>query len=271
MSFWLSKIVGALVAPGNLLLLLLLAGTILLAAGRRRVGFGLVATATAALLVVAVTPLGPWLLHGLETRFPRPSALPDRLDGIIVLGGAVVPVASQEYGLPQLNRHAERMTVLPGLMARYPHARVVFTGGSGDPLNQDVREAPVADALWRDMGLDTSRILFERESRNTWENAVHSKALAQPADGEVWLLVSSASHMPRSVGIFRQLGWPVVPYPVSWEVSARRLSRPSFSLVRNLDDLSAAVNEFVGLVSYHAMGRTDALYPAPDPAAALPP
>ena len=60
---------------------------------------------------------------------------------------------------------------------------------------------------------------MERRSRNTQENAEFSKALVAPKEGERWLLVTSAFHMPRSVGLFRKAGFAVEPYPVDWRVS----------------------------------------------------
>ena len=62
---------------------------------------------------------------------------------------------------------------------------------------------------------------MERRSRNTQENAEFSKAIAAPKPGERWLLVTSAYHMPRSVGLFRKAGFAVEPYPVDWRVGGR--------------------------------------------------
>ena len=72
----------------------------------------------------------------------------------------------------------------------------------------------MARQLWTGMGVPPERMLFETAARNTHENAVLAHALAKPRPGETWLLVTSASHMPRSVGVFRRAGWDVVPWPV---------------------------------------------------------
>ncbi len=263
MSFTLSKVLWALAAPDAVLLMLLVIGLLLLAAGRRRVGGWLAGLATAGFIALAVVPIGPWMLRVLEDRFPIPAELPARVDGVIVLGGAVVPLITAERGQAALNEAAERMTVLPALAARYPNAILLFTGGSGLLLDQDVKEAPVAQAAWADMGFDTERIVFEAESRNTWENAVFSRELVKPADGSRWLLVTSAAHMPRSVGVFRRGGWNVVPYPVDFTVSDRQLRRPGPGLAPGLMATRLAVREYVGLAAYRLMGRTDSLFPAP--------
>jgi len=107
------------------------------------------------------------------------------------------------------------------------------------------------------------RVLFEDRARNTYENALYSKRLASPAPGERWLLVTSAAHMPRSVGVFRQVGWPVVPYPVDYETEGefRILIRPDAALRWN--EFDRAVKEWVGLLAYWLSGRSSAPFPAP--------
>jgi len=262
MSFALSKVAWALLAPGNALLAVLVVGCGLLLAGWKRAGRALILAGTAGFVVIAALPVGAWLLLPLERRFPQPE-LPVHADGIIVLGGAVNPRLSAAWGMPQANDHVERMTELPALAARYPDARIIFTGGSGSLRHPDAREAPVAAEFWRRMGLDTRRVLFEDQSRNTWENAVYSKRLASPASGETWILVTSAFHMPRSVGIFRQVGWEVLPYPVAY------IASPSpdwdVDLAGGLEKVETAVREYIGLIAYHAMGRTSSMVPGPEP------
>ena len=105
--------------------------------------------------------------------------------------------------------------------SRYPNARVVFSGGSANLISNDAREADFAGAIFESLGIDKSRLIMERRSRNTQENAEFSKALVAPKDGERWLLVTSAFHMPRSVGLFRKAGFAVEPYPVDWRVGGR--------------------------------------------------
>ena len=83
------------------------------------------------------------------------------------------------------------------------------------------READFAGAIFESLGIAKSRLIMERRSRNTLENAEFSKALVAPKPGERWLLVTSAFHMPRSVGLFRKAGFAVEPYPVDWRVGGR--------------------------------------------------
>jgi uncharacterized SAM-binding protein YcdF (DUF218 family) len=105
-------------------------------------------------------------------------------------------------------------------------------------------------------------VLLESESRNTAENVAFSKSLAKPKPGETWVLVTSAFHMPRSVGIFCRAGWPVVPYPVDHRALRGHLLRADAGVVGNLNYLSMGIKEWVGLAAYFATGRTTALFPA---------
>ena len=262
MFFVLSKLLVPLQSPGDLLLLLLVAGAICTwFATSRRLGSILVSVATVALLCVVLLPISSWLTAPLENRFPRPLNLPEHIDGIIVLGGAVDPATTQRRGLPSLNSDAERMTEFVRVAKLYPDARLVFSGGSG-VLNAepgDRNEAYVARLFFTQQGLDPTRIIFEGRSRNTYENVLFSKAIVKPLPGQIWLLISTAQTMPRTIGIFRKLGWPVAAVPVAYKSDAPH----SYFLGDNLGELDRAFHEWLGLLVYRVTGKTDALFPGP--------
>ena len=260
MGFVLSKVFWVIVAPGNLLVLMLVLGTVRLGGHRRRRGFRLVTTATVMLLAIALLPIGQWLAMPLESRFPTPD-LPAHVDGIIVLGGAVQPAIARAHGHIALNDAAERLVEALTLARRYPDALVLVSGGDASLLPRDEpSEAASMRDLLVEQGIDRARILLEERSRNTIENATFSREVAQPRPDQVWLLVTSATHMPRAVGCFRHVGWPVVPYPVDYRTEAS--PRPTFVLSEHLALVDVAVREWVGLVAYRILGHTDALLPA---------
>ena len=145
----------------------------------------------------------------------------------------------------------------------YPEARLVFSGGSGLVQEQDLKEAEVARLLFERLGIDGARVVYEDRSRNTWENAVFSKQLVSPDPDERWLLVTSAIHMPRAVGIFRRIGWPVIPYPVDFALVSEAPPVVSLDLLDGLLLLNAATCEYLGLLAYRLLDRTSALFPAP--------
>ncbi len=264
MSFVVSKLLEPALSPSFLLLIVAFLGLWLVYRRRLWLGRSLLACGLGALAVVGMLPVGNFISMPLEDRFAQPAPMPAHVDGIVVLGGAVETALTESRGLPSLNGAAERMTTLVMLARRYPDARLAFTGGSGSLAPGELAEADVARALWSGMGVPASRTVFEGLSRNTYENAVFLKELVHPQPGETWLLVTSAIHMPRSVGIFRRVGWDVVPYPVAYKTGWdwRVWSHPS--LGEHLDLLDDAVHEYVGLLAYWLLGRTDALFPRPE-------
>ncbi|MBM3519122.1 MAG: YdcF family protein [Alphaproteobacteria bacterium] len=258
-----SKLLWPLLQPANLLLLLLVLGAAQLL-GRRTsgVGRGLVVLAAALLLLTAVLPLGNWVVQPLEERFP-PAPPPSRVDGLIVLGGSVSPDLTAARGQPALNDAAERLTAFVALARRYPSARLVFSGGTGSLIPGRLSEADVARVLFTELGIAADRVVFQGASRNTYEDAMLSHALVQPEAGETWLLITSARHMPRAVGVFRRAGWPVVPYAVDYRTTGDVSPDLDFGLADGLNSLDDAAKEWVALVVYRVLGRTDTLIPGP--------
>lgn len=267
MFFYLSKILWWVAAPSNVLIGLVVIGAVLLFTRWSRGGRRMVAFGALGLLVCGMAPLGIMLARPLENRFPivAPDMAPPT--GIIVLGGSIDQFTTAARGNQvAIGAAATRLTEGVALARRYPQARLVFTGGSSALLNPEaLDEAGAAQRLFVDLGIAPERITIERESRNTWENALLTKAMVKPQPGERWLLVTSAWHMPRSVGIFRVAGFDVVPYPVDFESrnTADEIRRPVLPMGRGLDLVDRMAREWLGLLAYRVGGRTDALFPAP--------
>ncbi|CAL77987.1 conserved hypothetical protein [Bradyrhizobium sp. ORS 278] len=261
MFFVLSKTLGLLALPTNFMIALGLLGAILMLTRFAVLGRRLVASAMLLLAIVGLTPLGSLMLYPLESRFPKWDPAKGAPDGIIVLGGPVDSDLSAIYGMPVTVAGADRVIQAAVLARRYPNARVLFTGGSANLIATDAKEADVGAEILESLGVAKQRLLLERQSRNTYENAIFSKAMIAPKPGERWLLVTSAYHMPRSVGLFRKAGFPVEPYPVDWRVG-RVLDFDGVSL-QGLRRADIAVREWVGLVAYRLRGRTDDLFPGP--------
>ncbi len=265
MRFVLAKVFWIIFNPAHVLLLIGLVGVLALFAPRRRVrsvGRWLVTGMVSVLALLAVLPAGVWL-GPLENRFPAPDRLPVRIDGVIVLGGALDSKRSHGRGRPELTEAADRVTALVELARRYPEVTFVFTGGSAALLGGSEREADLMPDLLARLGTTPDRLILERDSRNTHENAVRSMELAKPRPGATWVLVTSAFHMPRAVGVFRRIGWPVIPYPVDYRSLGRMDWTSAPDLTRALAELSLATKEWTGLAAYRAFGWSDSLYPAP--------
>lgn len=262
MTFVLGKLAWLLACPSNLLVLLAAAGLLLALAGRRRAGTPLLVVAVGGLALAWLLPLGAWLLLPLEARFP-PGARPGHVDGVVVLGGSTLPEIGAARGQPALTDAAERPLALIELGRRYPDARLLFSGGNASLVGGVGTEAEgVADLLVR-LGFDAGRVILEDRSRTTRENALAARALVAPGAGETWLLVTSAAHMPRAVGVFRALGWPVVPWPVDYRTTGEWWPLDTPTAGARLDQLDDAAREWLALAWYRALGWTDRLFPGP--------
>jgi uncharacterized SAM-binding protein YcdF (DUF218 family) len=262
--FVLSKTLGIALLPTNFLIGIGVFGAILQATRFASLGRKLLIASIALLAICGFSPFGNWLLYPLEQRFPPWDAARGPPDGIVVLGGSIDPDLSAAHGVAVVKSSADRVIATAALARLYPNARIIFSGGSGNLISDDAREADYAGAAFESLGVSKMRLTMERRARNTQENAEFSRALAAPKSGERWLLVTSAFHMPRSVGLFRKAGFAVEPYPVSWLVGGRAdLFKFSVLSLEGLDRVDVGVREWMGLAAYRISGKTSEFFPGP--------
>ncbi|MDA0654186.1 MAG: YdcF family protein, partial [Proteobacteria bacterium] len=220
MYAWASATFWGLLDPSLVIPAVLLAGVPLLWTRWARSGRWITTAGALAMLAVASSPLAGFLTVTLEERFPAPAALPEQVTGIILLGGSIDLSLSDARGIPVANHSANRFVRFADLAQRYPTARLVFTGAGNAGGAPGARsEAEHSLELLRIIGVDLSRVEVESRATNTWDNAVLARQLVDPGPDEVWLLVTSAWHMPRAMGCFQKVGWDVVPMP-SWFTSS---------------------------------------------------
>lgn len=205
-------------------------------------------------LVFAVYPVGPWMLSPLEKQFEKTWPLPQKIDGILVLGGALDADMSYEYNQTSLRDSAERLTEFIALVQDFPAAIHIYSGGKG--------EAKLARNLMRRMNVDTRAMIFEDRSTNTYENIVLSKKLINPQAGETWVLVTSAWHMPRAMAVAKAQGWDFIAYPVDHRTFGFIYPRNrSFDMLTNFQLATLALHEWVGLFVYYRSGYILEMFP----------
>jgi uncharacterized SAM-binding protein YcdF (DUF218 family) len=258
--FSLSKLFWFLAAPEHILVWLLLLGFIALLFNKRSLAIKLIAIDLLLWLILLLIPLGDLVMRPLEDRFGQPDLTTIQPQGVIVLGGGESPELSSVWRQSEFNAAAERVMVIPALARQFSEAKIIFTGGSGSALRQQFKGADSVARYIDQLGL-THRLLFENQSRNTYENArLSAELLGGVPDGQ-WLLVTSAFHMPRSVGIFRKQGWNVIAYPVDHYSTTENGLKLDPKLWRNLRDINIAAREWIGLIVYYLTGKTDQLLP----------
>jgi uncharacterized SAM-binding protein YcdF (DUF218 family) len=233
----------------------------------RRTGWALACLGALGMFAGGLGPVANWLIMPLEERFPAFRDDGGPIAGIAVLGGAVEAEESLARGQLQINEAGERVIALADLARRYPAAKLVFSGGGSTLIVDEVAEAQGLSRFIGELGLSRERVLFEGRSRTTRENALYSRELVKPQPGERWLLVTSAWHMPRAIGCFREAGFAVTPYPVDYRTRGPGDAMRLFPFVANgLRRLDLASKEWIGLLAYRLAGYTDAVFPAPEPA-----
>lgn len=260
--FILSKLFWIVISPTNLLVILFILGTLFFifkAYNAARLSL-IPATFLAGLLMVY--PIGDYIIQPLEKRFAKPVEWPSHIDGIIVLGGGEDLKRSVSWQTAELGQGGDRYLAAKALADRYPNAKVIFTGGSGLFLNATSdSEGMIARTIFEQLDIHPSRYILETQSRNTYENFLNTTPLLDP-NGQ-YMLVTSANHMPRSVGIARRFELNITPYPVDFRSNQGEMRYANFNFFENAETLEKGVKEWLGLLAYYLSGKSDTLYPAP--------
>jgi uncharacterized SAM-binding protein YcdF (DUF218 family) len=253
--FLASKLLAFAIEPLFWVLLLLSAGVLALFWHRPRMGRVFAGMALAALVLASWTSGSEALVRALESRHPRPADMDMNLQvGIVLLGGGLSGSRLwEEHQQVGLNEQAERMTEAVVLMRRHPHLRLLFTGGIANVSSTGTTEAERARAFFDAMGVDPTRVIYENASRNTYENALYSAGLRGVDKRLPWLLLTSAFHMPRSMGVFQHAGWNVTPWPVDYRTIAHD-SWFDFSLHNGPALWALALHEWLGMAAYRMAG-----------------
>ena len=253
MFFTLSKIIWFLISPLSFLWLALGIGGVLAQFKKtKRVGKRLLKTSLILFIALGILPIGYNLQVLFEHESPQihiDSIKEGDIGGIIILGGCMDAKLTDTYNMPTINGSCERIIEGVKLHNAFPTLPIIYTGGSGSISNQKYKGAVAAKHLMADMGIDTQEIIFEQQSRNTYENMTLSKALAPNHTQKPWLLVTSALHMPRASRVFCEGGWPIIPYPVDFNTGNNlelKLANPSY----NYYYLDRVIKETLGIIAY---------------------
>jgi uncharacterized SAM-binding protein YcdF (DUF218 family) len=271
MFFYLAKGLWFLLQPSTLIALLIGYGAILIWTGWARWGRRFVSIGAVLLLVAGLSPLGNALILPLEDRFPRTNLdAPPPPTGFVILGGAEDRLVGTSRNVPALNEAAERMVEAAVLARRFPEAKIAFSGGDAGILYKTGSEAEGAESLLTALGVPRDRLILEAKSRDTYENAVFlEEELTRAGElgpGKRWVLITSAYHMPRSIGAFRAAGFDIEAWPVDYRARGKSdLARPFDKVSEGLRRVDVATREWAGLLAYWFTGRSDALFPAPRP------
>ena len=261
MFFTLSKIFWTLIQPLNALCLLAALGLLIRLkwdmAGQRMMNAALIL-----ILVLGIFPAGPLLVTYLERQYPTPAQLPEKIDGVIVLGGAFEAYLTAKTGHIVANDQIERALCFVEIAKAHPEAKLVFSGGAGDIANPDAMEGEDARKFFKLVGFSDRKIVYEEKSRNTYENALYTMEMVDPKNKENWVVTTSSYHMPRTVGIFEKFGWKIIPYQCDPKTDGtydvfRRLP----NVTANFHMLNLALKEIIGGIVYYITDKSAFILP----------
>ena len=260
--FLISKLFWVFAQPLSIAFLFAALAAALALVGWRRLGGLSASLAALTLFVTLFTTTGTVALQVLEARFPKAAAEPADVACMIILGGAFDNEINTTRGGMELNQSADRFVEALRLARNYPQSRILISGGDGSISGTFEGEAQTAERFFSAFGISSDRLIKENTSRTTYENSLNTAELLKAQGLENCLLITSAFHMPRSIGLFRKAGIPVTPWPVDYRTSG--IVSFGFDFTQpalNAQITTTAAREWMSLMAYTLTGRIDAFFP----------
>ena len=265
--FIISKIVQFCIEPLNWVMVFVALSLLFLGLRKPYLCKRFLVLAMADLLLVGWLPSSELFLRALEDAVPKTNLAQiskDDLSGIIILGGAIEGgEIAVDRGEVSIYSSAERVTKAFELIRRYPELPYIFSGFSGRLSPKGVSEADAFKQLIVEQSLPDQNAHYENQSRNTYENVLYIKPMIlqleaagnhQEKTAKPWLLITSASHMYRSLKIFQKQGIEVIPVPVDYQ-TAHSLHWTRFDLEDGVQNWNKLVHEVIGLLTYWMTGK----------------
>ena len=260
--FILSKAVQFCIEPLNWVIIFIFFGLLFLGLRKQHLCRQFLVFALLDLLIVGWLPTSEVFLRSLENAIPKMDIRKlseDEIGGIIILGGAIEGgEITLDRGEISIYSSAERVTKAFELIRKYADLPFIFSGFSGRIMPRGISEADAFKQLIQEQGLADRSGYYENLSRNTYENVVFIKPMIVEIEKgrptKPWLLITSASHMYRSVQIFQKQGLDVIPISVDYQ-TANSLQWTAFDLVDGAQNWNKLAHEIIGLFAYWITGK----------------
>ena len=256
MEFYIAKFVNYLLEPLYILsFFLLILIFFLLFTNLKKLTFFFSKFLLILFLFFGYTPLSNFLLNKIED-YIKPSKYPiQQLKGIVVLGGIFESgLKSKERNDVLINQGAERLTKALELYNKNTKLLILFSGFSQDLKPQGWNESDMAKKFFLDQGVKSDNLIFENQSRNTFENIKYSKDIILSYKG-TWGLVTSAYHMPRSYFGFKRQGLILEPISVDYQTGTSPMFWINFDIASGLRNWSIIFHEIIGISYYRITGK----------------
>ncbi|MDR9402845.1 MAG: YdcF family protein [Halothece sp. Uz-M2-17] len=261
MFLFLSKLLPLFLYPLGLTSILLLVGLII---AWKRPYFALFPMGISLLIILIASNawVSSLLMQSLEWQQIPKEELP-KAEAIILLGGSTrVPTPPRKT--VELTEAGDRVLYAAHLYKEGKAPLIIATGGRITWLKNAPPEADSMKDLLIEIGVPASAIIEETQALNTYQNALYTKEILEQRGIKKSLLVTSASHMPRSLRVFQKQNINVIPAPtdflvteVDWEQLQRTPQATLLNLLpsaENLQQTTQALKEYLGMFVYWLKG-----------------
>lgn len=157
-----------------------------------------------------------------------------------------------------LRRGGDRIWQALDLYKKGKIKKIFISGKSGYVTERGLEEASQFRSVLINWGIPKDDILIENISRNTHENAVETnKVLKNHSELNTFLLITSGTHMKRSLGCFNKVGLQCDPFSTDLYTSPTNhyyWDQYLVPNVSNFDDWNKLIKEWVGYISYKLAG-----------------
>jgi len=262
--FVFSKVIHILIEPLNWLLILITFALLFLLLRKNHLVRRTLGIALCLGFFIGYMPTSQLAMRILEDAVPQTALTPELLaqvGGVLILGGAIEGgLIARDRGEVSIGSAAERVTKALQLLRQNPELPFIFSGHSGRLLPQGLSEADAFKQLLQEQGLGSHPGYYENQSRNTYENMLYSKKIIdgiaekEGPPAKPWLLITSASHMLRSMQVAHKQGVDVLPVLVDYQTS-NSYAWHRFDLVEGGEQWNSLIHELVGMAAYWITGK----------------
>jgi uncharacterized SAM-binding protein YcdF (DUF218 family) len=256
MEFYIAKVINYLLEPLYILSFFLIVLIILLLfTNFKKLTIFFAKFLLIVFLFFGYTPFSNFLLNKIED-FINPSKYPvQQLTGVIILGGSFdLELESKERNEVLLNSSAERLTKALEIYKKNPRLLILFSGASNKIKPIGWNESDMAKKFFLEQGVRVDNLIFENQSRNTFENISYSKDIIKNNKG-TWGLITSASHMPRSYFGFKKQGLILEPISADYRTGTSSIFWINFDIKKGLENWNIILHEVVGIFYYKITGK----------------
>jgi len=241
--FTFKKIVSLILMPLPFGLLMGFFGLFILCfTQRQKTGKMLVSFALIFIALISYSPFSNLLLSPLEKTYKKYDSNQKKISYVVVLGGGHIsdldlPLSSQ-IASASLTRLVEGIIIY----RENPGSRLIVSGWQGryDPVPNSALMASIANAL----GVPLDDIIIEPRPKDTKDEARLIKDIVKK---DLFVLVTSASHMKRSAALFNHYHLNLIPAPTYFQVKKIKnpLCVPGSGGLQNSE---MALHEYLGMI-----------------------